>query len=237
MNLNIVNFLRLKLLYPRILRLRKGIKYRFSKVDNSDNLALKHFLTWSELNHPNYRMFELVISTFGQKPKQILETGSSAWGVDSTRLWAKYVQEFGGSLTTVDIRPNARRSLWGQVSRKIKFVISDSVQFLKNQNYEFDFYYLDSWDVDWTNPLPAARHGFEEFQSIKSNLKSGNLILIDDTPVSVEYFSADQLEAALEYQDEYGVLPGKGSLVLREIQNSDEFRILNHEYAVLLEVK
>jgi hypothetical protein len=232
-----MEYLKMKLFYSRIIRFRKGVAYRFSKVNEPNNLALNHFLLWSELNHPNFRMFELVISIFDQKPKQILETGSSAWGVDSTRLWAKYVNTFGGSLTTVDIRPNAKRSLWGQVSKQAKFVISDSVQFLKNQDAEFDFYYLDSWDVDWNNPFPAARHGFEEFQSIRGNLKSGNLILIDDTPASKEYFSDAQLKIALGFQDKYGVLPGKGSLVLREILNDDRYRILNHEYSLLIAVK
>ena len=201
------------------------------------DLVQNHFLIWSELNHPNFEMFKVVITFFDQKPMRILETGSSAWGVDSTRFWAKYVQTFGGSLTTVDIRPNAKRSLWGQVSNQTKFVISDSVKFLKNQNSEFDFYYLDSWDVDWNNPLPAARHGFEEFQSIRGNLKSGNLILIDDTPCREDYFSDAQLKIALDFQATHGVLPGKGSLVLREIQKDDKYSILNHEYSVLIAVK
>ena len=47
-----------------------------------------------------------------------------------------------------------------------------------------DFLYLDSYDVDFLNPLPSALHHLEEFNRVKHLLHKNSIILIDDTPVS-----------------------------------------------------
>jgi hypothetical protein len=210
----------------------------FSIRYKNRNLTDAHFAYWSSANHVNRRAFEFTIEALGNNPSTIIETGTAAWGTNSTRLWDAYVRKNGGSLISVDIRPEASARLAKQLSKLTKCEISDSVVFLEsNQHVHADLYFLDSWDVDWANPHASAMHGLAEFEAISRDLRSGNLVLIDDTPVSTEYIPYRNHPEAKSYFESHQVWPGKGALVLKQIQESDEYQVLFHEYALLFRKK
>ena len=58
----------------------------------------------------------------------------------------------------------------------------DSVEFLYKYKptEDIDLLYLDSYDLDWNNPIPSALHHMKELCAIISKLKKGCIILIDD---------------------------------------------------------
>jgi hypothetical protein len=204
--------------------------FRFKNV----SLVDAHFRYWSSPSHVNRRAFQVTMDKLGGYPANVIETGSSAWGTNSTRFWDSYIRSFGGSLVTVDIRPDASKRLLGQLSKNSKCIVSDSVSYLTGLDAtETDLYFLDSWDVDWANPEGAANHGLAEFKAIRHSLKPGALVLIDDTPASLDYIGIEFHDFSRSYLRTYGVLPGKGALVLKMVQNSDDYEILLHEYALL----
>ena len=70
-----------------------------------------HYRLFSDPDHHTKPGILRVVQELGRKPAHILETGSSAWGSDSTRLWSKYVQVFGGTVWSVDLREQPRQKL------------------------------------------------------------------------------------------------------------------------------
>jgi hypothetical protein len=214
----------------------KSFIYIHGRNLSCDNLVERHFKFWSDRNHPNYEAFANAVNALGGKPAVIVETGTSAWGTDSTRLWDQYVRVFGGELWTVDIRPEAGLRLKNQVSRDTNVIVQDSVEFLKDCNFgNANLYFLDSWDVDWSDSYPSALHGKNEFEAIRQNLRSGDLILIDDTPINAKFLPPEYEEACQSYVSARNAMPGKGGLVVAEIAEDERFTVLFHEYAVLIE--
>jgi predicted O-methyltransferase YrrM len=119
----------------------------------------------------------------------ILETGTCRWTGNwsgdgqSTVLFDRFVNFHDGDVCSVDITPehcdNARRL----VSSKTNVINSDSVPYLWQipQEKKFDLVYLDSYDVDFNNPHPAAIHHVMELLSIiNKNLHSQSIIVVDD---------------------------------------------------------
>ncbi len=45
---------------------------------------------------------KVAIELLGDRPARILETGSSAWGTNSSLLFDSYVHRFGGEFYTID---------------------------------------------------------------------------------------------------------------------------------------
>ena len=206
----------------------------------SKNLSITeaHFNFWSDPNHLNRKIFETTIIEMGFKPTVIVETGTAAWGTNSTRLWDAYIRKYGGSLVTIDLRSEPSAQLAGQLSKISKCEVSDSVTFLeKNQHINADLYFLDSWDVDWSKPHESALHGKAEFAAISDRLNTGALVLIDDTPISKRFIPEDFHSQAESYYDDYKVWPGKGALVLKEILETDKYEVICHEYALLFRKK
>ena len=207
-------------------------------VSNIEDLIQNHFSTWSEPDHLNREIFYVALSALAGAPARIIETGTSAWGTDSTRLWDSYIRIFGGSLISVDIRREASCRLKWQLSKKSCLVVNDSVDFLSNEsNQPADLYYLDSWDLDLSNPLPSAQHGLREYIAIAPFLKTGTLILIDDTPCALRIGEIQKLPPkAIEFIEKYNNLPGKGAFICQELNKEFEFETLLHDYALLVRV-
>ena len=203
---------------------------------NSKELVENHFKYWSNLNHINYKTFEMAISSLADKPSLIIETGSSAWGIDSTRLFDSYVRKYGGQLFTVDLRPEAKMQLSYQLSKNSFCLLGDSVDFLtKHNTIKADLYYLDSFDLDLRNPFPSAEHGFNEFMSIIDNLTPGTLLLIDDTPSDVCIKQMGKLpNASIKFIKNYSLNPGKGAFVKQYIEKNMNFELIDHNYAYLV---
>ena len=219
----------------------KFLKLRFSKVDDSNQLTERHFSTWSQTDHQCLEGLRVALELLDNKKALIVETGTSAYGTDSSRLFDSYITRFGGRFYSVDINPRARRRLTFQHSRNSHFIVSDSLNFLENfrlrsTDIKVDLVYLDSWDVDWFNPNESAIHGYNEYLRIKNNLKSGSVIVIDDTPRTLDWIPPECFDIAQEYLRENGVLPGKGALILKELQGSPLVKKIWHEYNLVFQL-
>lgn len=213
----------------------KYVKLRNSRCYNSDQLVDIHFRAWSQTDHQNREGLRLALEALDNKQAIIIETGTSAHGTDSSRLFDSYVTRFGGTFFSVDINPRPRIMLTFQHSRKSKFIVSDSLKFLdefrKNSTVEkVDLVYLDSWDVDWSNPIDSAIHGYREYQKIKGLLKPGSILVIDDTPRTLHWIPIEFHKVAQEYKNSNGMYPGKGALIFKELEDNLIAKKIWHEY-------
>ena len=224
-------------------KIRNIIKYyNFNRIDFLDyqQLIEKHYETWSEIHHHTRHGLEIGISKLGNRPAMILETGTSAWGCDSSRLFDQYVRNFGGDFISVDLRAEASEWLKYEVSPRSKFYVGDSVSFLnlefsKMEHHKIDLCYLDSFDLDWNDPLPSANHGYLEFVSIKEFLKKGSILIIDDSPSDLSYIPEEFHKIAMEFYKNFGVFPGKGSFIQKEIINASNASILYHGWNLVIQ--
>jgi hypothetical protein len=208
-----------------------------------DDVIEAHFSAHSSPDHPCRPTLAAALDHLGKRPANILETGSSAWGTNSTLLLDAYVASFGGELATVDIRPQPMRTLQAQCSPHTTLHCDDSVAFLKATAKEqsgrrIDLIYLDSWDVDWTDPLPSAIHGFHEFLAVLPWLKTceGALLLVDDTPADRTIMQKVQPANEADFvtfQTAYGLPPGKGCLIKDYLANHGIGRQIAHTYQLL----
>jgi hypothetical protein len=205
---------------------------------SSDDLVKAHFDAIGDPSHVNFSSLQETLRLLNQAPSLILETGSSAWGTDSSRLFDAYVGAFGGRFWTVDIRIQPLMKLRGSLSPDSTLVVDDSVRFLKgwakqNPGRQADLVYLDSWDLDVEDPVPAAMHGLAEFFAISPALGKGSLLLIDDTPGELEWFPEHMRAAAQDFHAAYGLFPGKGMLVDLYLHGRADVQTVHHRYQVL----
>lgn len=229
--------LRSRLRSGGLARLASRVPIRFR---SSDALCAWHFWLFSSPGHLNRAGLALALRCLAHQPARILETGTSAWGTDSTRLWSAYVRRFGGELWSVDLRPDAAERL-GYLGPRVHLVTGDSVEFIsdlaRSNADPFVLVYLDSWDVDWQDPLPAARHGLREWHALQPLLTGGSVIVVDDTPATIARVPDQGVAEAFRFQEEFGVLPGKGALILRDIRDRPDLEVLHHDYNLVLRVR
>lgn len=218
----------------------KGAATR-ARFESLDRLVEDHFRRYSEPDHPCRRTLTTALERLGGKPAVILETGSSAWGTNSSLLFDSYVNSFGGTFTSVDIRAEPMFRLRSLCTGRSEFFCDDSVSFLRRiaaQAVRPDLVYLDSWDVDWTDPLASAMHGLHEFLIVFPLLRDGALLLVDDTPLDSDVMRKVQ-SANTEHFDRfsriYGFTPGKGALIKNFLLKSGAGRGVKHEYQLLWE--
>jgi len=210
--------------------------YKSSKTPMS--LVRNHFEEWSDISHINLAGFEKAVNYLGGKQALIVETGTSAWGTDSTRLWDTYIRRFGGELHSVDIRKEASENLKYQLASNSHVAVDDSISFLRKWDSGTpDLYYLDSWDLDLESPEESALHGKSELLEISPYLKPDSLILIDDTPNS-DWFNSrrDIPESTIAFKLKYGVFPGKGAFHSQVLKTNFNYEILHHDYSILIRI-
>lgn len=165
----------------------------------------------------------------------IVETGCSTHqGTKSTTLWDKFVNSYGGNVYSVDLDNRAVTLANSVTSDKTLVTQSDSVEYLKTFTQPIDLLYLDSYDVDFSDPLPSANHHLNEFNAVKHLLHKGSVILIDDTPVSANWYdNAKSIPANSPMRTNFlPEMSGKGSLVNIELEKMNATKIL-HQYQVL----
>jgi hypothetical protein len=165
----------------------QGTKIR-ETFQSDDKLVESHFSKNSEANHICRNTLEKSITLLDKSPAIIVETGSSAWGTNSSLLFDSYINSFGGSFSSVDLRSSPMFNLRSQCTNKSNFFCDDSISFLRkyvNLVTRCNLVYLDSWDVNWEDPLPSALHGFSEFLIMLPMLKKGGILLVDDTPFDI----------------------------------------------------
>ncbi len=211
---------------------------------NLKSLIDEHFIRFSTPDHPCKATLTQALELLHGQPALIAETGSSAWGTNSTLLLDSYCNSFGGACHSVDIRLEPMLQLQNIASSRTRLYCDDSVAFLKNltlpsDNARIDLLYLDSWDVNWADPMPSALHGLNEFLAAMPKLKSGSLVLIDDTPKDIANVTKAHPSAATDFQtfvDSFGFAPGKGALVKQMIESTGRGQILAHEYQLLIRI-
>lgn len=214
---------------------KRVLKYRSElarTTQTPENLVDQHFKSWSELGHVNFQLFKVLAKELGGKPAFILETGTSAYGTDSTRFWNSYVAKFGGKVISVDIRANAGIQLKYQLNKRTELVTSDSVTYLREHPFEnVDLYYFDSADVDWASPNFSMNHGLQELIEVIDLLKPGMIIVFDDTPKNETYVEEHLRDNVIEFWRNNNYYPGKGSLAIKAINDKFTIEVLHHEYA------
>jgi hypothetical protein len=90
--------------------------------------------------------------------------------------------------------------------------------------------------VDWSNLNESAIHGYNEYLRIKGRLKSGSVLVIDDTPRTFDWIPPECVVIAQEYLKVNGVLPGKCALILKELQGSPLVKKTWHEYDLVFQL-
>lgn len=218
-----------------------SLLWKLHRFNSVENLVEAHFRRWSDPNHQNRKGLQIALQNIAHDKPNIVETGTSAYGTDSSRLFDSFVRSFGGKFFSVDINTYPSKLLRVAKSRYSKFFVMDSVAFLERiqdltGESSFHLFYLDSWDVDWNDPIPSANHGQREIESIKPLLFPGTILVIDDTPNSINWIPLAQWKSAEKFKEDFGVLPGKGAFyknVLKDIN----YEVLHHEYNLVLRFK
>lgn len=212
--------------------------WRTKKFKSLDQLVGLHFKIWSDLNHINRKGLSLALMSVSSDNPVIIETGTSAYGTDSSRLFDSFARKFDGKFYSVDIQEGPSRRLKHVLSKRTNFFVMDSLEFLRK--FEFltghktiDLIYLDSWDVDWKDPIQSALHGKAELLELKPYIKPGTVLVVDDTPSSLEWIPIDSRLIAIEFKNNYGVLPGKGAFFEMALAGL-KYQILHHEYNLVL---
>ena len=196
--------------------------------------------------HVNYftfkRLFEEIANHLDKV--SILETGSSAHGTNSSLLFGNLAQVTGGTFDTVDLNPETYERVknlfieQGFDLTRIKAHCRDSIAFIDSFPHHVNIVYLDSYDLNPGSFEESAAHGLKEFEGLLPKLAEKAFILIDDTPKTRQIVGNITFPAYLEEVDRhialYGRLPGKGELILKSIENDPRFKVLAHEYQLLL---
>jgi len=187
--------------------------------------------------HINYLTFKRLFEEMKDlKNPYILESGIASAGTNSTYLFNEYVKKYGGSFWSVDINQGLVDHHKGNMCPATQLVCNDSVSFFTEwakTHDEVNVIYLDSYDLDFYNPLPSGNHGLAEYKSLMPVIKKDTLLLIDDTPINPYWLDTrDKLynDMRVFYAKNNNTLPGKGMFVLNEIKNANK---LMHTYQVL----
>jgi hypothetical protein len=221
-----------------VLNVYKYLRLRTRRENDVFAIIENHFTNWSEVNHQNRHGLTVALAEVKSSNPFILETGTSAYGTDSSRLFDAFVSVKGGTFHSIDLNRDASRSLFLQHSRKTFFHISDSVKFILNElpqiTDHIDLCYLDSWDVDWSNPLPSALHGLSEFNAVRDYLKPGSVLVVDDTPNDIHWIPNRHHDEAVTFKNVHGVLPGKGAFIHKIIKSESPQSVLWHGYNLVI---
>ena len=159
-----------------------------------------------------YKWFDAVAKKLGQReisfrkifkyldalpaPIIIVETGclreiENFLDGQSTLLFDKYTLSRGNKskVYTVDINPKSTKICKEAVSDNVEIITDSSVRYLTYLSNSFvktktkvSMFYLDSFDVDWRYPHPAAAHHLKELTAINRILHKDTLVVVDDSP-------------------------------------------------------
>ena len=117
---------------------------------------------------------------------RIIETGTvrqiDNWEGDgqSTIVWDTLATNLGGTVTTIDIDPIGAELVAELGLQATTAIIGNSLDVIPTLTGHADLLYLDSFDVDFENPLPAAAHHLSELMAALNLLAPGSLVAVDD---------------------------------------------------------
>jgi len=202
--------------------------------DNKLEAGGKNGVFYTHINYHTIKQSLIELVKQNKNSYVFVETGCSAHGTKSTLLWDKFVNRMNGKVLSVDLNRTAVNITNKLTSPKTNVTCSDSLIFLPTLTEEIDFLYLDSYDVDFLNPLLSAQHHLKEFNCVKHLLHKGSVVLIDDTPHSPEWLddgknngNYDRLKMTFNPE-----MCGKGSLVNKELEKMGAKKIM-HQYQAL----
>lgn len=128
-----------------------------------------------------------------QRPVCVVETGATRevdnWAGDgqSTRVWDALVTAVGGEVWTCDLDPEAVAVTRRLVSDRVRVHEGDSLDWLPQMSTyvvkqfgQVDLLYLDSYDIDWSNPRPSMDHHRAELDAAWPMLGPGSIVAVDD---------------------------------------------------------
>lgn len=144
-------------------------------------------------------------------PITIVETGClrqpGNWGDgQSTMLFARYISARGKGARgySVDLDPGATAVCRGVVGDAVDVRTGDSVAVLPKIRAELasegrlvSLLYLDSYDVDFSAPMPSAIHHLMEFAIMAPALAREALVLVDDSPIEFTGFETGKTLVAV----------------------------------------
>ena len=202
---------------------------------------------WGRWRHVCHYSFEHLIKQLAtlNRPPKIIETGSSAHGTNSSRLFFEIINVLGGNFDTVDLNPEATQRVqnmlkqgFPHLTENIHCHTGDSVDFINSIQGPLDVVYLDSYDLYPGIFLESEQHGLSEFKGVMNKLADTAYILIDDTPRTRKIFEKMNDTAFMLAVDahlqQHGHLPGKGALIQELIKNDPRFSVIYHEYQLLI---
>lgn len=122
--------------------------------------------------------------------RNIIETGTARmkdnWEGDgqSTLIWDWYLDQRKDSwCISIDVSKDACETAKSQTKR-VEFIVGHSIMVLnsldKMRLQKTKLVYLDSFDLDISNPLPSSLHHIMELTAIWGHLPSGCLVVVDD---------------------------------------------------------
>ena len=117
---------------------------------------------------------------------RIIETGTvrqiDNWEGDgqSTIVWDTLATNLGGTVTTIDIDPIGAELVAELELQATTAIVGNSLDVIPTLTGHADLLYLDSFDVDFENPLPAAAHHLSELMAALNLLAPGSLVAVDD---------------------------------------------------------
>jgi hypothetical protein len=188
--------------------------------------------------HINYLTFKRLFEEMKDlKNPLILESGIASAGTQSTYLFDSYVKKYGGFFWSVDINRNLVENHKGNMCPATQLICDDSISFFKqwaSTHDKADVIYLDSWDLDFYDPIPAGNHGLAEYNALKPVIKKDTLLLVDDTPISPSWLDSREEKFYNNMNNYYkknnNRMPGKGMFIIDEIKNAN---LLLHNYQLL----
>ena len=116
----------------------------------------------------------------------IIETGTvrqiDNWEGDgqSTIVWDTLATNLGGTVTTIDIDPIGAELVAELGLQATTAIVGNSLDVIPTLTGHADLLYLDSFDVDFENPLPAAAHHLSELMAALNLLAPGSIVAVDD---------------------------------------------------------
>jgi predicted O-methyltransferase YrrM len=133
--------------------------------------------------------FETLMLALARNATTIVETGTARypenWEFDglSTMVFGAFAERYGATLWTCDVLPAhiaVASDLTAPLAARIKYVVSDSVEFLGRFRGPIDVLYLDAVDLDADAPHVARDHALREGQAALHALHERSIVLIDD---------------------------------------------------------
>jgi len=194
---------------------------------------------WTHINYNTFKYgLESLLKYNNKSFYTIVETGCSAkCGVKSTKLWDDFVNYYDGEVYSVDLDQQCVTEANKLTSNKTQVECNDSLNFLKKFNKPIDLLYLDSYNVDWSNPNPSAEHHLKEFNAIKYNLHKNSIIIIDDTPKDINWMDLDKNHKKFKPLIENKILfpMGKGTYVNDNLYKHNDLLLL-HQYQIVWKI-